>query len=506
MRNHRRAPRLRGSAEIAVARRDKPPHERRPSQPDSRRTIEGAIVFFFAGFITISWLFAGHSDPGLRISQLEEYPSLGWWEVLVVLALMAGNAVVCAAEASLEVLRAFHVKALRDGGHEMDAQRVQHLLDFRLRYIAATAFGNQACRFLLFLVAVALAPGLASHVTHQWTPLLRLSAATFVVLVPILLVNMIVELVAQSYGALHPHRISMRFFTPIKISAVVFALPTLFVTGLGNLIAKRFGGTASFTIANQAEEEIKTIVDTAEGTGEIESDEKQLLHSVFEFTDTVVREVMTPRVDLDAKPVDSDPSDVIQLINESGHSRIPLYEGTDDAIVGIVHAKDLLIAMQAGKPISLRNLMRPALVVPENKDLHDLLREMRQSRSQMAIVQDEFGGTSGIATIEDIVEELVGEIVDEYDVEEPEIVKVENGYLIEGRTHLDDVNSALGSEFESDEFDTIGGYVFGLFGRQPIKDESIEEEGFCFNIAETDGRRIMKLRVARVEDSGLVEK
>jgi putative hemolysin len=474
--------------------------EKKRLEPYERRSLETALVFGFILVLLAASLIGPSAVSGVKTGQLEEYPNLGWWELILVVLLIAGNAVVAAAEASLEVLRTFHAKALRDSGKEEEAQRLQHLLDFRTRYVAATSFGNQACRFLLFLVAVTLAPDLAKDFSHRWGAMLALIVATFIVLIPILLVNRIVELVAKSYGVLHAHRVALRFFRPIKISAVVFAAPTAIVTGIGNLVANRFGGTASFTIANQAEEEIKTIVETAEGTGEIESDEKQLLHSVFEFTDTVVREVMTPRVDLDAMPVDAAPDEVIELIKKSGHSRIPLYEVTDDAIVGIVHAKDLLIAMQSGKKFSLRDLMRPAIVVPENKDLHDLLREMRTSRSQMAVVQDEFGGTSGIATIEDIVEELVGEIVDEYDNEEPEIVPDGRGHLVDGKTHLDDVNAALGSEFESDEFDTIGGYVFGLFGRQPAQGDSYVEEGYKFEVAKTDGRRIIKLRIERVPE------
>ena len=147
-----------------------------------------------------------------------------------------------------------------------------------------------------------------------------------------------------------------------------------------------------------------------------------------------------------------------------------------------------------GRP-SLRSLMRPAHFVPENKDLHELLTEMRASRSQMVIVQDEFGGTAGIVTIEDIVEELVGDIVDEYDVEEPEIVAVGDAWLVDGKTHLDDLNDQIDGELESEEFDTVGGYVFGLFGRQPKQGECVESEGYRFTVAESDGRRIMRLKV-----------
>jgi CBS domain containing-hemolysin-like protein len=196
-------------------------------------------------------------------------------------------------------------------------------------------------------------------------------------------------------------------------------------------------------------------------------------------------------------PVRSNPADVIRVIQDSGHSRIPLYEDTDDQIVGIIHAKDLLTAVIASPdaPVSLRRLMRPALFVPENKNLHELLREMRTMKNQLAVVQDEFGGTAGIVTIEDIVEELVGDIVDEYDNEEPEVVSTASGFLVEGKAHLDDVNEQVGSDFESEDFDTIGGYVFGLFGRQPDVGESISVEGHRFVIVDTDGRRILKMRI-----------
>ncbi|MFM7743886.1 MAG: rod shape-determining protein, partial [Verrucomicrobiota bacterium] len=174
------------------------------------------------------------------------------------------------------------------------------------------------------------------------------------------------------------------------------------VTGVASLVAARFGGRATFTITNQTEEEIKTLVESGEESGEIEMEERNLLHSVFEFTDTVAREVMTPRVDLDAMPVTSAPAAVAEVIKESGHSRIPLYEETDDQIVGIVHAKDLYMALLNGHEPNLRELMRQPLFVPENKDLHELLSEMRAARSQMAVVQDEFGGTAGLVTIEEI--------------------------------------------------------------------------------------------------------
>jgi putative hemolysin len=220
---------------------------------------------------------------------------------------------------------------------------------------------------------------------------------------------------------------------------------------------------------------------------------------VFEFSDTVAREVMTPRVDLDALPVRSEPREVADLIEQSGHSRIPLYEDTDDQIVGIIHAKDLFMAMLKGGPVNLRRLMRPPLFVPEMKTLHELLQEMRQHKSQLAVVQDEYGGTAGIVTIEDIVEELVGDIVDEYDNEQPDVSGDDGLWTVNGKAHWSDVNYAIGSRFSSDEFDTVGGLVFGLFGRQPKSGEWIDADGYRIEVAKTDGRRILELAIRKLE-------
>jgi putative hemolysin len=304
------------------------------------------------------------------------------------------------------------------------------------------------------------------------------------------------ELVPKSFAALHPHRVASASYRFIRFTSVIFSIPANIVVSLAGIFTARFGGQARLANSNQAEEEIKNIVESAEETGEIEKDEKDLLHSVFSFTDKVAREAMTPRVDIDAVPVETNPKELVRLIEESGHSRIPLYEGTDDQILGIVHAKDLLMALVDNRDVvDVRKLMRPALFVPENKDLHELLKEMRQGRVQMAVVQDEFGGTAGIVTVEDIVEELVGEITDEYDNEAPEIEKVGSSYLVLGKTHLGDVNQEVGSSFSSEEFDTIGGYVFGLFGRQPKLLDSIDFDGWKFTIAESDGRRIHRVRL-----------
>src|SRR5581483_4718858 len=166
--------------------------------------------------------------------------------------------------------------------------------------------------------------------------------------------------------------------------------------------------------------------------------------------------------------------------------------------VGIVHAKDLLQAIVEGNGCKISDIARPPYFIPESKSLHELLTEFRRGRTQMAIVQDEYGGTSGLVTIEDVVEEIVGDIVDEYDTEEQPVVRLDDGsWLIQGKLHLWDVNEAIGSHFESEEFDTIGGLLFGMFGRQPEIGDVIDSNGWTLKVVETDGRRVLRINARR---------
>lgn len=413
-----------------------------------------------------------------------------------ILLVIAMNALFVAGLIAMEQLRPGHVKAIED---EKRQAVLLALLADRQPTIAAATLGSQTMRAWMVILSLVPAPSFAHWlaatfgIQDDWA---LLFIAYVAITIPVAAANLIVgELAPKSYAALHPHRVALRLNGFLRAFRVVFAPLSALLGGVAGLITRRFGAKASFAL-NQAEEEIKVIVDTAQQTGEIEEEEKELLHSVFEFTDTVAREVMTPRVDMDAAPLDEEPEAIIGLIQASGHSRIPVFERTDDQIVGIIHAKDLLAArLREQGPINLRTILRPALFVPENKNLHDLLREMRQARTQMAIVQDEFGGTAGLVTIEDIVEELVGDIVDEYDVEQSDVVQEGAGWLVAGKTNLYDLNDEIGSDFASEEFDTIGGFVFGLFGRQPKSGEALDHEGYRFRVEETDGRRIVRVRV-----------
>jgi len=418
-----------------------------------------------------------------------------WPSLLGFVLSIALNAMATASVTAFELVRPAHQRLFDKESREY--RRLERIIEHRGSFVAASQLAGHTFRAWLMLFSFLPAPYLAAQAIGGEPTWLQIVGTAIVISIVATIGNIAVgEIAPRGYAASRPARAATLLY-PFGAGLVpIFGPIGNVLVRIGGLITSRFGVKAAFVLANETEEEIKILVESAEQKGEIETEERQLLHSVFEFGDTIVREVMTPRVDMDGMPIESEPIEVLTLIRESGHSRIPLYEETDDQILGIIHAKDLLMAMvQEGDGVSLRKLMRPAMFVPENKPLSDLMREMRQSRSQLAVVQDEFGGTAGIVTIEDIVEELVGDIIDEYDVEEPELIKNGAGYIVSGKANLYDVNEEIGSTFSSEQFDTLGGYVFGLFGRQPRVDECIEADGYRFKVKETDGRRVGKLYV-----------
>lgn len=432
---------------------------------------------------------------------------------LTALVIIALNGIFVAGDTSIDVLKPSHAKALK----EDDDQRTifNDLIERKSNFVAACSLGSMTMRSWLVALAVVPAVPFSEYISGSF-PLLQgwdqsgnlghafvLLVSVLVLAIPLVAANVVVgELIPRSYAAAHPLATSLRLYGAVRVFNGVFAIPIALFVSLAGLVTRRFGARATFAVANPAEEEIIEILEEAEETGEIEEGEREMVASVFEFGDTVAKEIMTPRADLEALPIDSDLRKAVSVVEESGHSRIPVFDGTDDTILGIVHAKDLMSAFadgRGGRP--LREFLRPALFVPESKPLHDLLQEMRLHKAQIAIVQDEHSGTAGIVTIEDIVEEVMGEIVDEYDEDLPNIIAHGDCFESDGRLELDYVNDAVGSNFESEEFDTIGGFVFGLFGRQPQAGESVSGDGFRFEVLDTDGKRILRLRIQAVKEN-----
>jgi len=248
-----------------------------------------------------------------------------------------------------------------------------------------------------------------------------------------------------------------------------------------------------------SEEELKMLVTASQEEGVLEEEEEEMLHSVFDFADTVANEVMTPRTDMITISANASVKEFVDLALKHGLSRIPVHEENIDTIFGLVHIRDGLRALVEHKESAqVRELARKILIVPENKDVGDLLTEFKKTKTHMAIVVDEYGGTLGLVTIEDLLEELVGDIADEYDVVQEHVKQQDDGsYLLDAKISLYEANEQLGLEIEDEQFNTLGGHVFGLLGREPQVGDEVGNDNYTLRVEEADRHRILKLRLIR---------
>lgn len=245
------------------------------------------------------------------------------------------------------------------------------------------------------------------------------------------------------------------------------------------------------------EDDLKTLVDTSEEEGGIEHDERRMIFSIFQFGDTLTREIMVPRIDVLTIDVHTSLPDAVDAFLQSGHSRVPVYEETIDNILGLLYAKDLLRVWREGNHLdSLRDLLRPAYFVPEAKTIDELLTEMQSQRVHMAVVVDEYGGMAGLVTLEDIIEEIFGEIQDEYDQGEqsPYQVTKDGDYLFLGGVDLDDFNDVMGSRLPTDEADTLAGHIYSQLGHVPNAGESVQKNNLLLTVEEVSAQRIQTVR------------
>ncbi len=317
--------------------------------------------------------------------------------------------------------------------------------------------------------------------------------------VEVSVIFVLAEAAPKTWAVQHPERAALMAapvvsaisnFPPIRLLARA-------LIGLSNAILPGKGLRQGPFVS---EEELLATVDVATDDQVIEREERALIRSIIEFGDTVVREVMVPRPDMVAVEGRDKVSDVLEVAIAAGYSRIPVYDQGIDDITGIVYTKDLMRAVQEDEgDKAVRELVRGAQFVPETKRVAELMREMQREKFHIAIVVDEYGGTAGLVTLEDLIEELVGEIVDEFDVEEPSIEALPGGaYRVNARMAVDEVNELLGAEFPEGDWDTIGGFVFNLLGHVPNEGEAVEHDGHRLAAEKVQGRRIGRVRITKV--------
>ena len=325
--------------------------------------------------------------------------------------------------------------------------------------------------------------------------------------ISIVIITIILSFFTLVFGELVPKRLAMKYYEKISYAtigvirgiSIVTAPFVKLLTFSTNMISKIFGvGEAEEEVVT--EEEIKMMIDEGEEKGTIERGEKQLLNNVFEFNDIIVSEVMTPRTEMYAIDMNSDINDTLDEIDEFKYSRIPVYEDNIDDIKGILFVKDILKPLKENKRIDIKKLIREPYFVPESKDIDELFKEMQQNKVQIAIAIDEYGGTAGLITMEDIIEELVGNIFDEYDEEEADYKKIdENTYILNGTITSYELKKIFNIELPDGDYETLSGYLIDKLGRIPDEDEHpvIEDENLTYKVEEIDDKRIKYVKVCR---------
>ena len=422
--------------------------------------------------------------------------------LLIVLTILEGFFV--AAEIALVSIRRSRVDQLVDEDRP-GARRVRRLLDEPGRFLAVSQLGLTFIGFLASaFAAVSLSQQLAGALETAGVDKSTADGLSLVIVTVVLALFTIVfaELVPKTLALAYAERFALTLAVPIDVLGRVLAPVVAVLTGVTRAVARPFGATVN-SEAQITAEELRLIVERGGEQGILEAEEEQMINAVIELGDRRLHQVMVPRVDMIALPALATFDHAIEVIVDGGHSRVPVYETTVDEIVGILYAKDLLPFLKsdtAERP-SMRALLRTPVFVPESMSIDDLLHEFQRRKVHMAIVLDEYGGTAGLVTIEDLLEEIVGEIQDEYDVEEPLVERLdEDRARVDGRAAIDDLLEIWDLRIEledEDEYDTVGGLVYHRMGGIPQPGDEIRMDGLHLTVESTDGRRVAKVIVER---------
>lgn len=374
------------------------------------------------------------------------------------------------------------------GGSETQAKEIMHLVRLQPRLQASLNFMQTLLRFILVGLVVIF-------VLH-----LNASLADLAVLGILLALAVLVfwtEWLVRTRVVHQPEAWAVRLAAYARLLLFIFK-PLVSVP----LALYRQDELATESSNNLMMDELINLVDAGQQEGLLEQEERKMIHSIFDLGETLAREIMVPRIDMIALDANTQLDEAIDALLKSGFTRVPVFQDTIDNVLGLLYAKDLLRVWREGSHLeTLKGLLRPAYFVPEAKKADQLLAEMQSRRVHMAIVVDEYGGVAGLVTLEDIVEEIIGEIQDEYDLEEelPYLEVGDGEYVFLGRVDLDDFNEVLESSLSKDEADTIGGLIYNRIGRVPTSGESVQVEDLLLTVEQVSGRRIRKVRARRLE-------
>lgn len=422
-----------------------------------------------------------------------------WTDILIIIILLTLSAFFSAAELAIISLNDNKLRKQADEG-DSKARLLCRITNEPGSFLATI-------RVAVTLTAVVTAIFAAYKFTEDLMELLRLEGSIGRFLIMIVMAVLLTffllvfgELLPKRIAQAYPERFSRSVAGVIRFFCVVLRPFVILLTSTTNLFLRMLGIDPSQTDKTVTEEEIRMMVDVGRESGNIHDEESVLIENIFDFNDKAVSEIMTHRTSIVSLDVEADYAEVLEAAVQEKYTRIPVYEENIDNIIGILHIKDLLYHAAEGlnHPFSLRNMIREPYIVPESKTIDVLFRDMQRDHAQMAVVIDEYGGTAGIVTIEDLMEEIFGSIQDEYDDEEQDIVrKDENTFVISGLTPLDEVSEAVGLDFPDDDYDTIAGLVLSLLGRIPEENEypEVEYNNLKLKVLGMDEKRVSLVEI-----------
>ncbi|HZO72274.1 MAG TPA: hemolysin family protein [Ktedonobacteraceae bacterium] len=412
-----------------------------------------------------------------------------WLQLIVLAIALILCGVASAAETALTSISRIKLKNLVEEG-DRRAIEIERVLSEPNTFLSTILIVNSVA----VIVASSMATVLALRFSQTWGELISSVLISLIVLI-------FCEITPKTAAVQNPLRWARVLVRPVKAASWLLHPVVWFLGTITSFFVRAVGGHVVHRGPFVTEEELRLLVTVGEEEGVLEEEETEMIHSIFEFADTTVREVMIPRIDMVTLPSDATVTQAVDVALQGGFSRIPVYEvsiGVDE-IIGILYTKDMLKQLREGhNTFPIRDLVRPAYFVPETKKLDDLLREIRQNRIHMVMVVDEYGSVAGLVTIEDLVEEIVGDIKDEYDREENLIEKInEYEYIFDAKISIYDFNEVMGTHLGDEDYETLGGFVYAQLDKIPNEGDTIAYENLTFTVLATRGRRITKIRVER---------
>lgn len=407
-----------------------------------------------------------------------------WIELIVIIIGVVGSAFFSSSETALTSLNVFKIRQMEENGVE-NSSLVRKLTDNIGKVLTTILIGNNIVNIATTTVA-----------TIFFTDLFGAKGAIISTIVLTLTILIFGEVTPKNIASSASEKVALRVAKPIKFFDFILKPMSFFLQAITNFLTRLIIGENSQKGDLVTEEDLKTIVDVSEEQGVINDQESEIINNVFEFGDSDVEDIMTARTNMEAIAVDMEYKELKDFLKNCKHSRIPVYGKSIDNIIGILHMKDIVAFIAEDKELNIEEMIRPAFYVYDNMHIFDLFKQMRGENVSLAIVIDEYGGTSGIVTIEDIVEELVGEIEDEYDTHLETVLKInDKEYLVNPSIHINDFNDYFDTDLEQIKNDSIGGFLIDKLGRIPKLGDSVEVDGIKISVVQINRYKLEMLKV-----------